>query len=478
MKRSLGLILAVSLLVAMGIGGLAAADVGVSPTQVHEQMLPGDSITITKTVTTPIIPPKPDVYFLADTTGSMYGAIANVQANAAGIMTAIQTADPSAQFGAGDYKDFPFDDYAFQNAAPIGGDVAGAIAAWYASGGYDGSEGWFYALYQLATDPGILWREGSTRMVVMFGDMPAHDPVPAAATGLGFDLTEQVVTDALVAAGIRVIAVSTWDWGLDYDPTWVGGDYAWYYGITEDGAAGQATRIAAATGGVHLSAATPDEVADTILAGLANLPVDVWWSVSADDGLSVGLSPDVHYAVTSGDHVTFEETIAIADDIVCGIFNAEVTFYVGTYPDQGEVVGTETIEAGDFIPPTVAVVEWVNPAGKKIPPAGSSTLPGTKGGMNDDGFYKLLAEDNCCPTPMIYVTYEGATEPPFGPFMSETVVKFTEAPGALPVCKKIGGPTSAVAWHITLPADAIVFAVDCAGNLSDPTIAYVPPLPK
>ena len=104
---------------------------------VHEEMAPGDSITITKTATTPEIPPLPDVYFLADTTGSMGGAIANVQANAGTILASIQTADPTAMFGAGNYKDFPLDSYAFQNSASIDGDgpALAAIAGWSAGGG-------------------------------------------------------------------------------------------------------------------------------------------------------------------------------------------------------------------------------------------------------------------------------------------------------------------------------------------------------
>src|SRR5262245_41803106 len=33
--------------------------------------------------------------------------------------------------------------------------------------------------------------------------------------------------------------------------------------------------------------------------------------------------------------------------------------------------------------------ETVNPHGQNVPPAGSTTLPGPNGGMNDDGFYKV-----------------------------------------------------------------------------------------
>lgn len=133
----------------------------------------------------------------------------------------------------------------------------------------------------------------------------------------------------------------------------------------------------------------------------------------------------------------------------------------------------------DIVPPEVWSVETANPAGKKIPPAGSTTLPGPKGGMNEDGFYQLFAKDNKDPNPLIYVTDLNITKV-FGPFTSGTVVKFTEAKGAVPSCKKIGssvGQAGYVSWHITLPTDAVVVAVDQSGNWSW-EIQYVPPLPK
>ena len=130
----------------------------------------------------------------------------------------------------------------------------------------------------------------------------------------------------------------------------------------------------------------------------------------------------------------------------------------------------------DTIPPLVSSIETVNPAGKKVPPAGSTTLPGPKGGMNEDGFYLLLAEDNCDPNPDIYVSDTSMTVV-FGPFASGTVVKFTEDPTATPEIKQMGGPNSAVDWHIILPSDALVIAVDDSGNLSS-EVQLVPPLPK
>jgi len=482
MKRILIIVLA--LVLVLGVALPVAAQV--EPAQVHEEMAPGDSVTVTKTVTTPVIPPLPDIYFLADTTGSMGAAIGAVQADAANILNQISALDPTAQFGVGDYKDFPYDPYAFQNSAPIDGipTALAAIGAWAAGGGADGPEGWFYALYQLATDPGIGWRAGSTRIVVMFGDAPAHDPVPAAATGLGFDLDEATVTAALQAANIHVIAISLntggYPEGLDGDPHLLGGDYAAFYGIVEDGSPGQASNITSATNGVYLFAATPDEVVDAILAGLTALQTDVWPTVVADPGLSVTFEPPVIHDVVSGSTVTFEETIAIDSNAPCGVFNATVTFWANSYPEEGTPIGTEKIEVGDFTAPTVASVETANPAGKKTPPAGSTTLPGPKGGMNEDGFYILTAQDNCDENPAIWVSDLGMTVW-FGPFASGTVVKFTEYSTVPAEMKKMGstqGNAEYVSWHIILPTDALVIAVDQAGNVSDQDIQFVPPPPK
>ena len=55
--------------------------------------------------------------------------------------------------------------------------------------------------------------------------------------------------------------------------------------------AGQATSIAAATGGIDLNAPSVGEISDTILAGLGNLPVTVSPSVTCDPGLTVDITP-------------------------------------------------------------------------------------------------------------------------------------------------------------------------------------------
>jgi len=490
----------ISIILILGLAlPVAAQEEPIDPSSVAEDMAPGESITVDKTVTMPEIPPKPDVYFLADTTGSMGPVIAAVSGNATVIMNAISTSDPTAQFGVGNYKDFPRDTYAFQHQlgiTSVTADVAADIGAWSATGGYDGSEGQFYALTRIAdpSDPeGIGWRGGSSKIVVWFGDAPAHDPVPIAATGLGYDITEATVTADLVAAGIRVIAIG-WTSGtyypnaLDDDPRKSAGDYLppppGYPGYVIGGSSGQASRIAAATGGVYLSAATPGDVVDAIMDGLEAIKTDVWGEVEADEGLTVTLDPLVHEDVLSGTSVSFEETITVAEDAEqCTTLSATVIFYANSHPDEGAEIGRQaiSIKVEDIGPPTVSCVEAVNPHGNNVPGEKRPDKAKDKA-ENPDGFCQIFAEDNCDDPEDIEI-WVGTTcgEKLFGPFQSGTVIKFTEAPGATPSQKKIGstkGQADAVAYHITLPSEPIITAWDAAGLQSVCTSCLVPPPPK
>jgi hypothetical protein len=128
-------------------------------------------------------------------------------------------------------------------------------------------------------------------------------------------------------------------------------------------------------------------------------------------------------------------------------------------------------------PPVASCVESVNPAGSTIPPAGSTTLPGPKGGQNEDGFYELIGEDAEDGTAPVFVTNASGSAT-FGPFSSGSVVKITEDRDEIPVSKPMGGPNSAVGAHIILDSDAFVFAVDSFGEVSPVVSCLVPPPPK
>jgi uncharacterized repeat protein (TIGR01451 family) len=320
-RTILGSIVAAALALAVGLG-VAAAAPGVDPLSVTATLNPGDHITVTKTVHTLAIPPKPDIYLLSDSTGSMGLAIANVQANASTIASIVNGSTTGAMFGAGDYKDFQrpqLDPYVFQNGASIGTAAAAgtAIAAWtaLAGSGHDGPEGQLFALHQLATDPSIGFRPDSTRVVVWFGDAPGHDPVCTGFTGLASNLTTGSVAAELAAAQIRVIAVSLntggYPNGLN-DNQLFGGFEADYDAVCgpPGSVSGEATTIVNATGGQLFTVNDPNQVSNAIIAGLQNLPVTVTPTATCDAGLTATYDAPSKTA-TSGDDVTFVETLTV-----------------------------------------------------------------------------------------------------------------------------------------------------------------------
>jgi hypothetical protein len=247
----------------------------------------GECDTFKETITVTIPPSAAvapaDIYFLADNTGSMTSAINAVQAGATAILTSLSSST-GLQFGAGEYRDFdnPGDtSLAFHNVQPITANTAAVTAAintWSASGGGDLPEAQFYALDQVAGSPAIGWRPGVKHIVVWIGDAPGHDPICKAASGLPYDITEASVTSKLVTNQITVLAVSVFDGpedpaGLNDDPTNFGGPINAAYTACgkPGGATGQATRIAAATGGIVVNGVDPSAVVATIIAQLKAL---------------------------------------------------------------------------------------------------------------------------------------------------------------------------------------------------------------
>lgn len=249
----------------------ALAGVTVNPAENNLTLNQGDTFSETITVTVPknTAVPKADVYFLADTTGSMGEILSAVQTGANNILTALNGLGIDFAYGVGNYKDFPNDPYAFQHQlSPTNAvaSVAAAISAWSASGGNDDPEGQLYALEKLAVAPGgapINWRSGAKRIIVWFGDQPGHDPVCKAISGEAADITEITATNRLVSERITVLAISTNNPGLDADPK-SGTDYTSACGAP-GGTAGQGTRIAAATGGAFVTGIDPTTIVNTII---------------------------------------------------------------------------------------------------------------------------------------------------------------------------------------------------------------------
>ncbi|MFB8790825.1 MAG: hypothetical protein U7123_18720 [Potamolinea sp.] len=225
--------------------------------------------------------PKVDVYFLADTTGSMASAINAVKSGMVDILNQTQALGSDVQFGVGNYKDFPAPDgnnhpYAFAHQCNLSANIAevkAAVDTWTTTSGRDLPEAQFYGLDQVAEPPGgkIGWRSDAKRIIVWIGDAGGHDPVCKAITGLSYDITEASVTEKLVAEKISVLAMS-----LNTSSTPAGLDNpienvsSWYRdNCGTSGQQGQGTRIANATGGKLVQGVSPDTVVETIVAELA-----------------------------------------------------------------------------------------------------------------------------------------------------------------------------------------------------------------
>lgn len=423
---------------------------GVTPPAVSETLPVGGTKTVAKTVSTPTIPPKPDIIFLADTTGSMGPAIASVQASASSIMSTVLTAQPDAQFGAANYTDFgctdPFPFHLDQAVTANTSAVNTAIGTWAVGDGCDTPEAQINALYQLGTDvAGVGYRTtGSTRIIVWFGDATGHDP------SNGHSMADAIA--ALNAAGVHVIAVPVIsDFGDGLDGT------------------GQATAITGATGGSLQPSASPSDIATAILAGLSNLPVTVSWDASScPPNLDVSLSP-ASQTVTSGTPVSFTETINVPNNpALMGTTQSCVVHFMD---ENGNSLGNEdiTIHIPDTVAPKAQCVPTTNPAGKNIP-----TAPAKGGqGQNQDGYYQLLGSDNVGVASI--VVRDSMSSFISGLFASGDKVKIVQAPGVTPSDSRPG--PGVIVSQLKLKGDAIVRVTDTSGNMTE-TSCLVPPPPK
>jgi hypothetical protein len=286
----------------------ALAD-SISPDTYSTTLAVGESITVHKVVTIDEEPPVTapvDILFLADSTGSMGSAIANVKSGASTILSTVSGLG-DVQFAVADYKDFSDGAAVLHLGTALSNSATAqtAINGWSASGGGDTAEAQLYALSTLAADPGTVnWRAGSTRIVVWFGDYQGHDPSGGA--------TLASTTAALQAANISVEAISVGDNQLD--------------------SLGQATALAGATSGHVYSGISTSAVAAAITAAIET-SLDTYTTVDLDVS---GAPAGVGVEVTDGYSGTYDRSVSRT-------FEFDVTF-------TGE-------EAGDYSFEIPAIVD-------------------------------------------------------------------------------------------------------------------------
>jgi Mg-chelatase subunit ChlD len=497
------------------VAGLAApavaASPGVQPATVNQAANAGATIVVNKTVHTPAIPPKPDVVLLVDTTGSMGGAIDNVKTNLHAVITNVKSSQPTAQFAVASYRDEGDGAELFtvrQNLTADEPAVQAGVDSLAAGGGGDLPEAWVNGLFQVSTGA-IAYRTGSSRIVVVVGDAPSHDP------SAGHSLAQAIT--ALGAASTRVVAVNVS--GLD--------------------STGQATAVVDATGGSLVPVST-DGVSAAILAGLHDLDVTVTPQATCDTGLTATFD-HADVTVPSGTDAGFVETLSLAAGATQGsTLHCTVDFLLNGAPAGDAFIQHVTITVNDRTPPVVTVddktVEATSPAGAVVtypatavdnvdgpltptcvPPSGgtfalgattvtctakdaagnvgsdtatirvvdttpprSSCVPGPNPGghipasNNPDGYYTIGSTDLVDTAVDIFI-HDTASTAVFGPYPNTTNIKLVQAPGATPDVKPGSG---AVAYKVTLKGDAIIIGVDNAHNASAGVSCLVPPGPK
>ena len=160
----------------------SCARAAITPQFLESKLVAGQSMEETKSVTVNV-----DVLFAFDVTDSMAGDIAQVRNNAVAIMTAIQNGAPGTNvaYGVESFGDYPIYDQSTSPPAYVFGidqaittnvsSVQTAISNLNSCAGADEPEAYTRAMWESYTNPGIQWRAGSRRLVVMLGDSVPHD---------------------------------------------------------------------------------------------------------------------------------------------------------------------------------------------------------------------------------------------------------------------------------------------------------------
>lgn len=123
-----------------------------------------------------------------------------------------------------------------------------------------------------------------------------------------------------------------------------------------------------------------------------------------------------------------------------------------------------TVTVRDTEATFVECMPTTNPAGGKIPPAGTNP----KSGQNPDGFYQLVATDNCDATAGLQIFIKDSAQGPCGgtfmagPYKPGDKVKLTQSGGQTSV-KPMAGVIIA---HINTRNDPVLVLTDSAGNIT------------
>ncbi len=283
----------------------------------------GTSGSIAKTVQTDRVPANPDIVLLMDQTGSMGGVLEQMKASLDDVMKTVATQQPDARFAAvafGD-RDDPADTAnpngrAFQVQQGLTED-RGAIEKAFTminagGGGPDAPEDWIFALHRIATGA-ISFGESSSKIIVLVGDAPSHDPSGDKDPTKGVHLADAI--KELQAKGIRVVAVPAANTGGGLDSQT------------------QATQVVTATDGVLAPSTNAADISAAVVKGIGDLSVKVLPVPYCDTGLTLTFSPEGTQQVPGGTDAHFAETATVSPAAPIGsVLHCEVDFRLNGEP--------------------------------------------------------------------------------------------------------------------------------------------------
>lgn len=297
-----------------------------------------------------LVPPKLDLVFVIDTTGSMWDDLASVKASASTIIDTIAASGADYRIALVDFKDHPVSPYGQAGDYPSRLDLnfstdkaatISAINALSAGGGGDWPESVFSGLMQAIN---LSWRADASKAIILMGDAPPHDPEPvtgytqasvtAAANKAGIGVSPSAAASAEMSS--TAVAPTAVGDGARIYPILIGYDYSAFVAFQS---------LADGTGGELFEASSASNVVAAILRAIDAIltaPVaDAGGPYTGQAGRPVFFdgsgSSDVDGTITSYAW-DFESD---------GIFDVETTTPTVTHTYPGVFAGTVTLRVTD-----------------------------------------------------------------------------------------------------------------------------------
>lgn len=205
---------------------IASAQATITPNRIEVTLESGacaDKVVKVTLSESPI--PQLDVVLVIDVTGSMSDIISEVTRSAGEIVANTRSLVPDAAFALATLADYPGggglfslftgyggpDDYPWrmeQDFTQDEAEIQTALNQIALKDGGDAPESYLRALYETQF---LSWREGSRRIVLLFGDSTPHDPDPGrdGTENTADDLTLEGVISELVRDNITVLGIYT-----------------------------------------------------------------------------------------------------------------------------------------------------------------------------------------------------------------------------------------------------------------------------